>query len=207
MNPQGVTEFEPSIEWVNEDDCDTLLLYLPGFAKEQLKVQLRSRTLILSGQRKVNDNTWTRFRKEFPLAENCDISKISAKFEGNILNIRLPKTRTPVAKLEEKTPTNAPTPTPDNVNPTDEPKMHQEQAKVKPDSKAEGSKNDVEEKDENYEGRVDEFKDSKGVRENVSKKTTMKPNLSRNDVMKVVALVFGFVVGLYCSKLIQSWIA
>ncbi|KAJ0454271.1 hypothetical protein HanIR_Chr15g0738201 [Helianthus annuus] len=31
-------DFEPSMEWVPEDDSDTLLIYLPGFAKEQLRV-------------------------------------------------------------------------------------------------------------------------------------------------------------------------
>ncbi|KAI7740999.1 hypothetical protein M8C21_016565, partial [Ambrosia artemisiifolia] len=168
MNPQGVTEFEPSIEWLNDDDCDTLLVYLPGFIKEQLKVLLRSRTLIISGQRKLHDNTWTRFRKEFPIAEHCDLTKINAKFEGSILNVKMPKSRTHVAKQEEKTTTNGPTPMPEK------PKVHQEQA----DSKHEGSEKVVEKKDGNYEGRVNELKDSKGVCEDVSKKMVMELKVS-----------------------------
>nr|XP_043622677.1 inactive protein RESTRICTED TEV MOVEMENT 2-like [Erigeron canadensis] len=87
-------DFEPSMEWVPEDDSDTLLVYLPSFAKEQLRVQMRARNLIISGERKLqqqNNNTWSRFRVEFPVSVNCDLNKISAKFEGNILFVRQPK--------------------------------------------------------------------------------------------------------------------
>ncbi|KAK9051794.1 hypothetical protein SSX86_028422 [Deinandra increscens subsp. villosa] len=233
MNSQAATEFEPSTEWVNEEDCDTLLIYLPGFVKEQLRVQLRSRTLIISGQRKVNDNSWTRFRKEFLVSEHCDVSKISAKFEGSILYVKQPKSTTRVApKQEEQPPMNAPTPTPMPEKPMDEPKAHVEEANVKPDSKPtsvaqpdgdsgvgkdvkDGPEDDEEEKDGDSEGKDKELKEQKGVCENASKKTlgggglemVMKLKPSRGDVSKVLVLVTGFVLGVYCAKLIQSWIA
>ncbi|XP_076881548.1 uncharacterized protein LOC143529698 [Bidens hawaiensis] len=103
-------DFEPSMEWVPEDDSDTLLVYLPGFAKEQLRVQLRARNLILSGERKLHENTWSRFRVEFPVSANCDLNKISAKFEGNILFVRQPKMITPAPKPEEAKPAAVATP-------------------------------------------------------------------------------------------------
>ncbi|XP_076900471.1 uncharacterized protein LOC143554642 [Bidens hawaiensis] len=97
-------DFEPSMEWVPEDDSDTLLIYLPGFAKEQLRFQLRARNLILSGERKLHENTRSRFRVEFPVSANCDLNKISAKFEGNILFVRQPKIITPAPKPKDAKP-------------------------------------------------------------------------------------------------------
>ncbi|KAL8197922.1 hypothetical protein R6Q57_030080 [Mikania cordata] len=96
-------DFEPSMEWVPEDDSDTLLVYLPGFAKEQLRVQLKARNLIISGERKLHQNTWSRFRVEFPVSVNCDLNKISAKFEGSILFVRQPKSAVQKPVDESKT--------------------------------------------------------------------------------------------------------
>ncbi|KAD7117978.1 hypothetical protein R6Q59_005004 [Mikania micrantha] len=96
-------DFEPSMEWVPEDDSDTLLVYLPGFAKEQLRVQLKARNLIISGERKLHQNTWSRFRVEFPVSVNCDLNKISAKFEGSILFVRQPKSVVQKPEDESKT--------------------------------------------------------------------------------------------------------
>ncbi|KAK1424290.1 hypothetical protein QVD17_19616 [Tagetes erecta] len=255
MNPQGATEFEPSIEWVNEDDCDILLLYLPGFLKEHLRVQLRSRTLIISGQNRLKDNTWAVFRKEFPVADHFNLDKLSAKFEGSILYVKLPKLITQVAKQDEKTPTNPPPAVPEKPmnepklhqpenamnepklhqpenamnepkshqpeNPMNEPKLHQEEAKVKPDSETTSAtqpngKHDVR-KDDDSVNEKDAGKDGelKGVSENVPKKkdeggsssrVVMKLKPWRKDVIKVLVVVVGIVVGVYWTKLIKSWI-
>lgn len=39
----------------------------------------------------MGQNKWSRFQKEFPLASDCDTNKISARFEGGILYVRIPK--------------------------------------------------------------------------------------------------------------------
>ncbi|KAL8228252.1 hypothetical protein R6Q57_015836 [Mikania cordata] len=277
MNSQGATEFVPSFEWVNEDDCDTLLLYLPGFMKEQLRVQLRSRTLIISGQCKLQDNTLSVFRKEFPVAEHCVINKITAKFEGNILYVKQPKSNppmakqdekdpmksnspmtkqeekdpakssSPVTKQEEKDPENAPTQVP--KKPIDEQKGHHEKTKrvSKPTSSTqqngnsdvrnnvkdspkkdlgentsnepkvhqEKAKNNAKDGPEKNAGEKDgELKETKGVCENASKKKlaggltlAMKMKPSRKTVVKVLVIVTGFVMVVYWTKMIQSWMA
>ncbi|KAM7522777.1 hypothetical protein LguiA_012679 [Lonicera macranthoides] len=96
-------DFEPSWDWVPEEDCDTLLLYLPGFKKEQLRVQLsRTKNLIISGERQLEDNTWSRFRKQFAISNNCDLNGISARFDAGVLYVRQPKLIMPAEKQEEE---------------------------------------------------------------------------------------------------------
>lgn len=85
-------EFEPLVETVQEKDCLTILLYLPGFKKENLRVQLTTDAkLRVSGEKKAEDNKVIRFRKEFVVSSDTDTKRISAKFERGILYIRLPK--------------------------------------------------------------------------------------------------------------------
>lgn len=88
----NISTFEPASDLIQEDDCNTLLLYLPGFTKDQLRVQLtRTRVMKISGARPLGKNV-SSFQKDFPVPENCDTSKITAKFEDGILYVRQPKT-------------------------------------------------------------------------------------------------------------------
>lgn len=85
-------DFVPPTELVEEPECDTLLVYLPGYKKEQLRVQLtKTKNLVVSGEHPVGENTWRRFQKTIPISSNCDIGKITAKFEESILYITQPK--------------------------------------------------------------------------------------------------------------------
>lgn len=75
-----------------------------GYRKDQLRVQLaKSGNLTISGEQPVGDNIWRRFRKTIPISENCDVSKISAKFEDFILYIAQPKLIIAEEKKDEKT--------------------------------------------------------------------------------------------------------
>ncbi|KAJ1386408.1 HSP20-like chaperone [Sesbania bispinosa] len=85
-------EFEPPSDWDHDEGSDTLILMLPGFKKEQMRVQVTStRILKLSGERQISENKWRRFRKEFTIPTDSDTSGISAKFEAGMLYVRLPK--------------------------------------------------------------------------------------------------------------------
>ncbi|KAI3680485.1 hypothetical protein L6452_35256 [Arctium lappa] len=181
--PRVYQDFEPSMEWVYEDDSDTLLVYLPGFAKEQLRVQLRARNLIISGERKLQQNTWSRFRVEFPVSVNCDLNKISAKFEGNILFVRQAKVITPAVKPEDGKPPVVAAPVPTPPKPVDESKAAEKAAEKKPvpptqpntETKEMGkdpevSKTGLAEKSEKTKGEGIESKRAEGVRANASEK-------------------------------------
>ncbi|KAF2300015.1 hypothetical protein GH714_006739 [Hevea brasiliensis] len=85
-------DFEPTTEWAKDAAFDTLFVYLPGFKKEQLRVQVTSaRNLRIFGERPLADNISNRFRKELSIASNYDSNQITAKFEGGILKIKHPK--------------------------------------------------------------------------------------------------------------------
>ncbi|ESQ50100.1 hypothetical protein EUTSA_v10002090mg [Eutrema salsugineum] len=96
-------EFEPLSNWKSEQGFETLTVYLPGFKKEQLKVQVTTtRKLRVMGERPAGANRWIRFRKEFPIQPNTDIDSIAAKFEGANLVLKLPRTE-PVSKQTSPT--------------------------------------------------------------------------------------------------------
>ncbi|KAF3439513.1 hypothetical protein FNV43_RR17791 [Rhamnella rubrinervis] len=79
--------FEPPVEWAREDARDTLLVYLPGFSKEKLKIQITStKKLRISGERSGVGGT-KRFEKEFDMPSNCDANAISANFVEGILYV------------------------------------------------------------------------------------------------------------------------
>ncbi|XP_059314996.1 protein RESTRICTED TEV MOVEMENT 2-like [Lycium ferocissimum] len=128
---QVYEDFVPTTELVQEQDSDTLLLHLTGFKKEQVRVQLtRTGILKISGQRPVvGQNKSLRFQKDFPVSENCDKTKISAKFENGILYVKQPKLITSSEKKDQEPATaNAQQP----KKPADKPqpqKKDEEQAK------------------------------------------------------------------------------
>ncbi|OIT38614.1 PREDICTED: protein RESTRICTED TEV MOVEMENT 2-like [Nicotiana attenuata] len=127
---QVYEDFVPTTELVQEQDSDTLLLNLTGFKKEQVRVQLtKSGILKISGQRPVGQNKWLRFQKDFPVSENCDKTKISAKFENGILYVKQPKLITSAEKKDKELPT------PDTQQPK-KPADHEQQAQKKDEEQA-----------------------------------------------------------------------
>ncbi|KAF6135773.1 hypothetical protein GIB67_028629 [Kingdonia uniflora] len=85
-------EFEPLANWVREE-TNTLEVQLPGYKKEQLRVQLDNiGNLKISGERPLEEeNKWSRFHLNFHIAKNHGLSQIQAKFVGGVLFIILPK--------------------------------------------------------------------------------------------------------------------
>ncbi|XP_049378990.1 inactive protein RESTRICTED TEV MOVEMENT 2-like [Solanum stenotomum] len=103
---QTYEDFVPTTELVQEQDSDTLLIDLTGFKKEQVRVQLiRTGVLKISGQRPVAESKWLRFQKDFPVSQNCDKTKISAKFENGILHVKQPKLITSSENKGQELPT------------------------------------------------------------------------------------------------------
>lgn len=91
-NSREYEEIDPPFELVKEDSYDNVLVFLPGFQKDRLKIQITSsEKLRITGERPIGHNKWRRFMKEFPLSPDRDTNRISAKFEGGILYVKLPK--------------------------------------------------------------------------------------------------------------------
>ncbi|XP_049353178.1 inactive protein RESTRICTED TEV MOVEMENT 2-like [Solanum verrucosum] len=90
-NSRIYEDFMPTSELVHGKDYDTLLLNLPGFKKEEVKIQLCKKKGILkiNGQRPVNK--FLSFQKDIPVSKNCDKSKINARLVNGILYVKHPK--------------------------------------------------------------------------------------------------------------------
>ncbi|CAI9773747.1 unnamed protein product [Fraxinus pennsylvanica] len=89
-------EFKPLSGWSEDSDCHFLLIDLPGFNKEQVRLQAdhRSRHVTISGERKERENKYIRFEQSYKVPENSSIEETSAKFEDEILYVIIPlKTR------------------------------------------------------------------------------------------------------------------
>nr|GFA78937.1 inactive protein restricted TEV movement 2-like [Tanacetum cinerariifolium] len=202
--PQVYEDFKPTTEWVHEDDLDTLLIYVPGFAKHQMKVQVVSSAqqgstiLRITGERRLHHNTWSRFRIEFPLSENCDLYKISAKFEGVSL----------AAKPEEESP--APMPTPQK--PVDKPNVS---PKTTDETNTENTENKEKDKPntENKEAEKDQDVPEMSVQEKALENYkwavgvfAKKLKTSKTTVDRMVILLVGLIIGIYVSNTIKSFV-
>ncbi|CAN6848902.1 unnamed protein product [Brassica oleracea] len=87
-------EFDPVTRWTSEPDAEILVVDLPGFKKEQLKLAVSStRKLRLTGERRTGGNKWIRFHKEVPVPLTLDIDSVSATFKDNKLYVRHPKVK------------------------------------------------------------------------------------------------------------------
>ncbi|RWR80413.1 Alpha crystallin/Hsp20 domain-containing protein [Cinnamomum micranthum f. kanehirae] len=88
-------DFQPPSDWVREEKSDTVVLHLPGFRKEQLRVQLDNSNnyLKVTGERLIDgtSNKWSRFRKEFRTPNDCNVNAVTAKFENATLYLIMPK--------------------------------------------------------------------------------------------------------------------
>ncbi|CAO2820273.1 unnamed protein product [Amaranthus hypochondriacus] len=99
-------EFEPYCEWRKEQEPATLVFRLPGFKKDQLRVQVNiNGVLKVSGEMQVTEGGKTKtkkFLKESKIPDGCDINDIQAKFSKNELHVIMPKKITPEIAQEKK---------------------------------------------------------------------------------------------------------
>uniref|UniRef100_J3NF57 SHSP domain-containing protein n=1 Tax=Oryza brachyantha TaxID=4533 RepID=J3NF57_ORYBR len=87
-------EVEPVVEWRQVgDDRDVVEISLPGFRKEQVRVQVDNHGVLrATGERPAaaRGGRWVRFKKDLRLPENCDADGVRARFEDHKLIITLP---------------------------------------------------------------------------------------------------------------------
>uniref|UniRef100_A0A803NDG2 SHSP domain-containing protein n=1 Tax=Chenopodium quinoa TaxID=63459 RepID=A0A803NDG2_CHEQI len=108
-------DFDPLCDLHTEEGLETLIINLPDFKKNQLKVQVnKDGVLRVSGERPTNaDGTKRcRFIKDTKLLESCDVNGIRAKFTEGRLHVMIPKKVTPTIPkiIQEPHPTTSPTP-------------------------------------------------------------------------------------------------
>ncbi|XP_028799867.1 inactive protein RESTRICTED TEV MOVEMENT 2-like [Neltuma alba] len=84
-------DFEPDFQWERDERTATLIVQLPGFRRDQLKVQITSTPVVkIIGERQISDNKWRRITKEFSISipSDCDTNDITAKFERGKLFVK-----------------------------------------------------------------------------------------------------------------------
>ncbi|KAK3024010.1 hypothetical protein RJ639_045030 [Escallonia herrerae] len=88
----AVEDFVPPFDWTEDSTCHYLLVDLPGFKWEEVKLEANDRLgkIMVSGERQVNEKNM-RFYQTFDVPENSDIQNISGQFEGGILSVTIPK--------------------------------------------------------------------------------------------------------------------
>ncbi|XP_076914643.1 18.1 kDa class I heat shock protein-like [Bidens hawaiensis] len=85
-------EFVPPAAWTEDSTGHYLLVGLPDFKRQELKLQVDNKThLIVSGERQVRENKYKRFAQRFRLPKNADTENITGKLDGEILYISVPK--------------------------------------------------------------------------------------------------------------------
>ncbi|XP_030473473.1 16.9 kDa class I heat shock protein 3-like [Syzygium oleosum] len=96
-----VEVFKPASGWVEESNCHYLLVDLPDFKKEDIKIQTDSIDHVTVSGERLLDNKYIYFEETFRVPEDSDIQKTSGRLEDGILSVTVPKRDTTVVEKEE----------------------------------------------------------------------------------------------------------
>ncbi|KAL2478102.1 inactive protein RESTRICTED TEV MOVEMENT 2-like [Forsythia ovata] len=93
MGVQPVYEdFKLESEWLQDGDSYNLIIQVPGFMREQLKVSTEDeKTIRVRGERFVAGNKWSRFQEDFQVPDNCELTSVRAKHDSGTLTITVPR--------------------------------------------------------------------------------------------------------------------
>jgi HSP20 family protein len=91
------SEMMPSVDIYEKDGKVTFEAEVPGFKKEDLKVDVRGKIITLSGERKTEtgdeenrvrkERRYGRFERSFSLGFEADSNTVEARYENGILTI------------------------------------------------------------------------------------------------------------------------
>jgi HSP20 family protein len=109
----GGSTFVPSVDIVENEKSFELHIAAPGMNKEDFKIEVNEKALIVSGERKLTnekneknfhsiETQYGSFRRSFKLPENVDATKIDARYTNGILELNIPKDEKKVLKQSIK---------------------------------------------------------------------------------------------------------
>jgi HSP20 family protein len=101
LERQGDT-FVPKVDVIENDNSFEIHFAVPGLNKEDFKIELKDKSLTVSGERKFTnevkdkkfrtvETNFGSFSRSFSLPENVDSEKINAKYDKGILELTIPK--------------------------------------------------------------------------------------------------------------------
>ena len=102
----------PAVDVLEDKDKLTVKAELPGFKREELDVSVEDNNLILSGERKSDEECkdgeffrserfYGRFHRVISLPSSVDMAQIQAKYRDGVLTVTLPKSEHARAKQIE----------------------------------------------------------------------------------------------------------
>lgn len=108
--PGAARRWTPAMDLVEVDTEYVVRADLPGVSEEDVHVEVEGDVLTISGERKAEheerkegyyriERSFGSFRRAITLPEGVDISKVGARFEKGVLEVRVPK---PVATSPQK---------------------------------------------------------------------------------------------------------
>ncbi|XP_058744319.1 inactive protein RESTRICTED TEV MOVEMENT 2-like isoform X2 [Vicia villosa] len=123
---------EPSSEIKETAEAYFLHVKLPGYTIIRPKIALEdaSKKLRITGERPIADDKWEKFDQTYPVPENSDAEKLEAKFEQEILILKMQKK--PISPSQVVAPKNQPDPL--SNEDLDETKVEKVQETMKTDS-------------------------------------------------------------------------
>jgi HSP20 family protein len=98
--------FEPRIDVVEDDNALRVTAELPGMERQDLEILVENKTLLLSGEKKLEsksnekgcyrtERAFGRFQRVIPLPDGVDLDHAEATFDKGLLTIRMPKSAAP----------------------------------------------------------------------------------------------------------------
>lgn len=103
------TSYLPPVDIVEEKDAYHLRVELPGVKRENITVEVKDNRLNLSGKKenayenhkdgfRYFETRFGQFSRSFELPRNVKADAIEAKYDHGVLELRIPKAETAVAK-------------------------------------------------------------------------------------------------------------
>ncbi|WMV21482.1 hypothetical protein MTR67_014867 [Solanum verrucosum] len=180
-------DIEPSSGWIEDAENHYLLIDLPGFKREEVKLQVDTFDNIkVSGERKVGEYKFIRFQKSMKAPEKSKSEDTSARLEDGILFVIIPK------ELPEN-------------NERDEAAIASSGHEENQQEEIESSKGHEKENDKEGLSRDEEFHDAKMAKKwhEVYLVAAGKEILKNNKTIVITALL-AFSFGVYVSQKYQS---
>ncbi len=105
----SIARWQPATDIYETKDSYVFKVELPGFKKEDIEVEVKDNTLVIKGEKKMEEEVkkenyhrierfYGTFQRSFVLPQNTVVDKIKANLKDGVLEIKIPKSEKSKAK-------------------------------------------------------------------------------------------------------------